>query len=68
VNADGVAIERQNVVTSRWAIAEHEDLAPPFGPKVHEVVARATQKAGEIEITCFEGGLARLYRFICLSS
>src|SRR5689334_12721264 len=49
-----LAVERQNVVGARGAIAEDEDLAPAFGAQAHEVVAQAAQETGEVEIPSFE--------------
>ena len=62
-----VAVERQHVVAARRAIPEHEDLAPAFGAQVDEVVARAAQKAGEIEVARLERGFAARH-VRCLSS
>ena len=52
----GVAVKRQHVVAARRAVAEDENLAPAFGAQVDEVVARAAQKAGEIEVARLERG------------
>src|SRR5262245_17224070 len=57
-NAAGVAIERQYVLTACRAITEDENLAPAFGTQVDEVVARAAQKAGEVEVACLEQEVA----------
>jgi hypothetical protein len=48
-----------HVFAPGWAIAEHKDLAPPFGAQVDQIVARATQVAGEIEIARLERDFAR---------
>ena len=57
-NSRAVAVERQHVVAPRRAVAEHEDLSWPFGAQVDEVVARAAEEAGEIEIARLERDLA----------
>ena len=54
--ASGVAVEGQHVVAARRAITEDENLAPAFGAQVDEVIARAAQKAGEIEVARLERG------------
>ena len=51
-----VAIEGHHVVAARRAIPEDENLAPPFGAQIHKLVARAAQKAGEIEVARLERG------------
>ena len=56
-NGGAVAVERQHVVAPRRSIAEDEDLAPAFGAQVDKVVARAAQKAGEVEVARLERGL-----------
>ena len=65
-NADGVAVERQHVVAARRTITEHKDLASAFGAQVDEVVARAAQKAGEVEVARLERDLVHHSTF-CLS-
>ena len=68
-NGRAVAIERQHVIAARRAITEDEDLAPAFGAQVDEVVARAAQKAGKIEVARLERDLATVrIRYIYLSS
>jgi len=67
-NGDAVAVERQHVVAPRRAIAEDEDLAPRFGPQVDEVVSRAAQETGEIEVACLERFVPRRQPALGLSS
>jgi hypothetical protein len=58
-NGGSVPIKRHHVFAPGWAIAEHKDLAPPFGAQVDQIVARTTQVAGEIEIARLERDFAR---------
>jgi hypothetical protein len=54
---DGVAVERHHVVAPRRPILKHEDLAPALGAKVEQLVSRAAQETGEIEVAGFERAL-----------
>jgi hypothetical protein len=52
-----LAVKRQDVIVAGFAITEDEDLASAFGAQIKEVVARAAQEAGEIEVAGFERAL-----------
>lgn len=62
VTAAAFSVERHHVVAPRRAIAEYEDLAPAIGSKVEQLVAGATQEAGEIEVACLERDAVRWRR------
>ena len=59
--AGAVAVEGHHVVAARRAIPKDEDLAPPFGAQVDQVVACAAQEAGEIEVARLERGRCRFH-------
>ena len=63
-----LAIERQHIIAAGRTIAEDEDLAPAFGAQIEEVIARAAQEAGEIEVAGFERALLASSVVIRLSS
>jgi hypothetical protein len=44
-----VAVESHHVIPPGWQVVKHEDLSPPLGAQVEQLVAGAAQETGKIK-------------------
>jgi hypothetical protein len=64
-NAAGFAVEPHYVVAARWTVLEHEHFPAALSAQIYQLVSCAPQKAGEIEIACFECASTDCTRIFC---